>query len=474
MARFLIIEDDRFVGKMLSKKITRMGHEASWADTLQSGVESSCRTPFDIVLLDVGMPDGNGIEALPRILSSPYHPEVIVMSGLVNAEDAEAAIQNGAWDYVQKEEIQDKYSQLLQHTLLYHRQNQASTRSGGSLDLEGIIGSGEALRACYQTVAKAARSNANVLIYGATGTGKELFARAIHNNSERRKENLVVVDCAALPETLVESLLFGNVKGIYTGADRNREGLVAQAHGGTLFLDEVAEMPLSIQKVFLRVLQERKYRPVGGNKELLSDFRLIAATNRNLVEMVADGLFREDLLYRLRAIQLNLPPLNARRDDIESLVRHFTNKICKRMGMAPKELSPDFTDALVRYEWPGNVREMINAIETAVASACHHQKLFARHLPDAIRLHVIRSTLPQNSHPLDIMDIRQDLNPQSKLPSLKEYRKIAAASAEKEYLRALLLQTRNNIKTALKLSKLSRSRFYELLKEHNLTSPSAY
>ena len=190
--------------------------------------------------------------------------------------------------------------------------------------------------------------------------------------------------------------------------------------------------------------------------------------------MVADGLFREDLLYRLRAIQLNLPPLNARRDDIESLVRHFTNKICKRMGMAPKELSPDFTDALVRYEWPGNVREMINAIETAVASACHHQKLFARHLPDAIRLHVIRSTLPQNSHPLDIMDIRQDLNPQSKLPSLKEYRKIAAASAEKEYLRALLLQTRNNIKTALKLSKLSRSRFYELLKEHNLTSPSAY
>jgi two-component system NtrC family response regulator len=469
MARVLIIEDDRTVGKMLSQKIVRLGHEASWSDTLQQGVESSFRSPYDVVLLDVGMPDGNGIDALPRILSSPFHPEVIVMSGLANARDAEAAIQNGAWDYVQKHDIHDKYAQLLQRTLLYRKESRR--HSGENLNLGGIIGTSEAMRACHRTLAKAARSDTNVLISGTTGTGKELFARAIHNNGDRRRENLVVVDCAALPETLVESLLFGNVKGIYTGADRARDGLVAQAHGGTLFLDEVAEMPLSTQKVFLRVLQERKYRPVGGQKELSSDFRLIAATNRDLDQLVQAGLFREDLLYRLRAIQLDLPPLKARSGDIELLAQHFTDRICHRMAMAPKKLSADFMDALLLYEWPGNVREMINSIETAVAAASDHQTIFARHLPDAIRLHVVRSTLPRTCQPEKTWTIHPNLAPGKKIPSLKEYRRMAAANAEKEYLNALLLQTRNNIPTVLQLSRLSRSRFYELLKEHNLGAP---
>ncbi len=471
MARVLIIDDDQSVGKMLTRKITRMGHEAQWSDTLQEGVESSCRTPYDVVLLDVRMPDGNGIDALPRILGSPFHPEVIVMSGLANIRDAEAAIQMGAWDYVQKQDVEARYDLLLQSSLQYRRQSRAGKQPLSGLELEGIVGHSEAMRVCHQTVAKAAHSNANALICGATGTGKELFARAIHNNSERRKENLVVVDCAALPETLVESLLFGNVKGIYTGADRAREGLVAQAHGGTLFLDEVGELPLSMQKVFLRVLQERKYRPVGGRQELFSDFRLIAATNRNLDEMAAAGLFRRDLLYRLRAIQLDLPPLSGRRDDIEALARYFVAKICQRMGVAPKELAIDFTDALLLYEWPGNVREMINALETAVASADDHRKLFARHLPDAIRLHVVRSSLAEACRPMQILAGRQGLDGRNEIPSLKEYRKQAAANAEREYLHTLLLQTRYNFQSALQLSKLSRSRFYELLKEHNLNLP---
>jgi two-component system NtrC family response regulator len=270
----------------------------------------------------------------------------------------------------------------------------------------------------------------------------------------------------------VESLLFGSIKGIYTGADRTREGLVAQAHGGTLFLDEVGEMPLPIQKVFLRVLQERKYRPVGCQEELTSDFRLIAATNRNLDEMVQSGLFRKDLLYRLRAIELDLPSLDERREDIKTLAQHFVAKICRRMGVSTKELATDFTDALLLYEWPGNVREMINTIEAAVASADGHPKLFARHLPDAIRLHVVRSSLPQSSKPMQSQAARQSLNPQEKIPSLKEYRKQAAANAEREYLHTLLIQTRNNINPALQLSKLSRSRFYELLKTHNINLPS--
>jgi two-component system NtrC family response regulator len=472
MARVLIIDNDRLIGKTLSKKIMYLGHDATWSDTLQNGVEASCRSPYDVVLLDVGMPDGNGLDALPLILSSPFHPEVIVMSGLANIQDAEIAIKKGAWDYIQKQDIDERYVLLLQQSLQYHQETSARLQPAGKLNLEGIIGRSDAIQKCHQTVAKAACSNANVLICGATGTGKELFARAIHHNSNRHKKNLVVVDCAALPDTLVESLLFGNIKGIYTGADRTREGLVAQAHGGTLFLDEVGEMPLSIQKVLLRVLQERKYRPVGGQKELTSDFRLIAATNRNLDEMVQSGLFRKDLLYRLRAIELDLPSLNERHEDIKVLAQHFVAKICRRMGVPTKELATDFTDALLLYEWPGNVREMINTIETAVATADGLPKLFARHLPDAIRLHVVRSSLPQPSKPMQSLAARQSLNPQEKIPGLKEYRKQAAANAEREYLHTLLIQTRNNINLALQLSKLSRSRFYELLKTHNLNLPS--
>ena len=470
MARVLIIDDDHLVGKILCKKIMRMGHDAAWSDTLEKGVEISFQTPFDVVLLDVRLPDGNGIDALPKILCSPYRPEVIVMSGLANANDAEAAIHNGAWDYIQKEDMDEKYCLLLQHTLQYREETKANVPAP-DLKLEGVIGGSKVMRECYQTVAKAAQSTANVLISGATGTGKELFARAIHNHSNRRKANLVVVDCAALPETLVESLLFGNVKGIFTGADRARDGLVAQAHGGTLFLDEVGELPLSIQKVFLRVLQEREYRPVGGQKELPSDFRLIAATNRNLDEMVQCGRFREDLLYRLRTIQLDLPQLKDRRDDIKDLAHHYVAKICRRMDVAVKELASDFVDAMLLYDWPGNVREMVNTIETAIASADGHQKIFSRHLPDAIRLHVVRSSLRQPTQPMEYIADRYELNPQNKIPSLKEYRKQAVAMAEREYLSRLLIQTRNNINNALQLSNLSRSRFYELLKTHNISAP---
>lgn len=469
MAHILIIEDDRTVAKYLSQKIVRLGHEATWSETLRNGVETTHHMPYDVVFLDVRLPDGNGIDAIPQILGSPFKPEVIVMSGLPNMEDAEAAIQKGAWDYIHKPDMDGKYIMLLQRTLQYREAVRNKRQQPFALRLDGIIGSSGAIQACLQSVAKAAHSNANVLIAGATGTGKELFARAIHNNSDRRKGNLVVVDCAALPETLVESLLFGNIKGIYTGADCSRDGLVAQAHGGTLFLDEVGELPISIQRVFLRVLQERRYRPVGGQRELISDFRLIAATNRDLDTMVAEGRFREDLLYRLRSIELQLPALKERREDIKPLVEYYAAKICHRIGAPQKELSADFLDAMSLYDWPGNVREMVNTIETAIASADNCQKMFARHLPDTIRLHVVRSSLPQPSEPIATITARQGFNSQKKIPSLKEYRKRAAADAEREYLHALLVQTRYNVNDALRLSRLSRSRFYELLKTHNLT-----
>jgi two-component system NtrC family response regulator len=311
-----------------------------------------------------------------------------------------------------------------------------------------------------------------VLISGQTGTGKEIFARAVHTNSLRSNASLVVVDCAALPQTLVESLLFGHEKGVYTGADKAREGLIAQADGGTLFLDEIGELSPEIQKVFLRVLQERKYRPVGGRRELPSNFRLVAATNRNLDEMVADGKFRKDLLYRIRTTHIALPPLRDRSGDIKKLTTHYLSVISERSGKGCKGMAPDFMETLNAYTWPGNVRELINAMEAAIANAEPETTLYARHLPQDIRLRVIRSTIESHQDRSVSVDAAQPLNAdvfKPRLNTFKAFRKTALFKVEKQYLQALLDQSQNNLDKSLDISGLSRSRLYDLLKQHNLS-----
>jgi two-component system NtrC family response regulator len=464
MANILIIDDDRTICETISNVVTRIGHHATSASNLQEGVEAALSGRFDVVFLDVRMPDGNGLDQLPKIQRVPSSPEVIIITGFGDPEGAELAIKHGAWDYIQKPSTVEGIRLPLIRALQYRKEKE-DRKLSLPLKREGIIGNSFRMRECLEFLGQVASSEANVLITGETGTGKEIFALAIHQNSLRASRNFVVVDCAALPENLVESILFGHEKGAFTSADKPQEGLMFQADGGTLFLDEVGELPLSIQKNFLRAIQERTFRPVGGRREVKSDFRLIAASNRNLDEMVERSQFREDLLFRLRSFAIDLPPLRERIADIKDLVMHYMPALCERYGIEPKEFSPEFFDILGSYHWPGNVRELINALERALITARHDRILFPKHLPTHIRVHLVRSSL-REQYPAKV-------NPNDSLklfPGLQDVREKAVAGAEKKYLKDLILFTKGDIKEACRISGLSRSRLYLLLKKHHIST----
>ena len=463
MANILIIDDDPLICETIGNVVKRMGHEAACAYSLKEGLEMIGSRLTDVVFLDVRLPDGSGLEALPQFQSAPSLPEVIILTGYGDPDGAELAMRHGVWDYIQKPSSVDALILPLVRALQYREEKKAK-QAALPLKREGIVGSSTQMTRCLDLLAQVANSEANVLVTGETGTGKELFAVAIHQNSRRAHKNFVVVDCAALPETLVESILFGHEKGAYTGADRPRDGLILQADGGTLFLDEVGELPLSVQRSFLRVLQQKKFRPVGGKNEIQSDFRLIAASNRDLDQMVGQTRFREDLLFRLRAFMIEIPPLRERKEDIRDLLSHYTVELCDRYRTERKDFSPEFMDLLLNYPWPGNVRELIHALERTLISARNERVLFPKHLPTHIRVQVARSSVgekePESS----------SLAPSPRtFPTIQEMRDRVVDEAERRYLHDLLSFTRGNIQEACRISGLSRSRFYLLLKKYKIS-----
>jgi two-component system NtrC family response regulator len=468
MARVLIIDDENMMCKMLSAMVQGQGHEAVCAQTLAEGLQQSTLRGFDVVFLDVGLPDGNGLDAIPPLRALPQAPEIIIITGSGNPDGAELAISQGAWDYIEKTSSVSQMALPLTRALQYRQEKQAYGRPV-ALKLEGIVGASPPLRDCIDLLAQGATSDINVLISGATGTGKELFARAIHLNSSRGAQNFVVVDCAALPENLVESALFGYEKGAFTGADRAATGLIAQAHGGTLFLDEVGELPGSMQKAFLRVLQERSFRPIGGKREIASDFRLVTATNRDLEKMVEQGKFRQDLFFRLRSLVINLPSLKERNGDLVDLAWYHTGRLCKRYGLAPKGYSPEFLQYLSAYDWPGNVRELVNVLETALSAAHQEPILFPQHLPAYLRTKLARAAVHQK--PAAVAAANGKNSPPVELSPLDAVRKTALAQVEKNYLQELMQQAKGNIQLACQVSGLSRARLYSLLKQYDI-SPS--
>jgi two-component system NtrC family response regulator len=461
MAKILIIDDDQMLCDVLTAKLRGMAHETVCALTLEDGLRKTAEDSFDVVFLDVRLPDGNGLDGLPAILKSFSAPEVIIMTGRGDPDGAEIAIKNGAWDYIEKPSSLNTMILPLVRALQY-REIKRLKKPAFDLKRNGMIGESPRMHACLDQIAQAADTDANILISGETGTGKELAARAIHSNGRRSHKNFVVLDCASLSETLVESMLFGYEKGAYTGADRAHDGLIRQADGGTLFLDEVGELPFSMQRSFLRVLQERRFRPLGAKQELESDFRLIAATNRDLNLMVRDGSFRSDLLYRLRAFSIEIPPLRERAGDIEELAVYHLMKICVRYGTDIKVFSPELLDMLRVYDWPGNVRELVNTMERILAVARHESTLFRKHLPEAIRIKVARSSLHGDKHNQTV----GPAPPDDHLPLWQVYRENALIRIEKQYLQNLLNLAGNDIKKACEISGLSRSRFYEILKKH--------
>lgn len=462
MAKILIIDDDKLFCEGLAQALSVEGNEIHSAHTIEDGQRLALAGFFDVVFLDVILPDGNGLDYLSKIRSAPSEPEVIILTGGSMPDGAALAIGSGAWDYIQKPFPLNAIKLHLMRALQYREERQAR-KAPKSLRIDAIIGSSSPMKNAYDLLSEASSTDVNVLITGETGTGKELFAKAIHDNSRRARESFVVVDCAAIQETLIESILFGHEKGAFTGAVHSHEGLIRQADKGTLFLDEVAELPLSLQKVFLRVLQEHRFRPVGGQKEVESDFRLIAATNRDLANMVREGTFREDLFYRLRAHTVPLPALGSHKEDILPIAIHHMEKICKRSGLEMKTFSPDFIEALLSYHWPGNVRELVNATERAISAASATTTLFKIHLPREIRI-----SLANGPEPAQSKKTMPPQKPAKKFPNLKDLRETTYASVEKQYLRDLIIHTGGDIALASGLAGLSPRRLYELMQKHNI------
>ena len=479
MANILIIDDDPMVRDALTVQLKSLDHRPMVAEALADGLEMVSSGAFDLVFLDVVLPDGNGLEAIPTVRRAPSKPEIIIITGEGNTAGAKLAIDGGAWDYIQKPFSKQEIALQLTRALDYRASKKALKESSlVTLKRPEIIGDSPQLNARLDIVAQCAKSDANVLIAGETGTGKELFARVIHNNSLSPDGNFVVVDCAALPEQLVESVLFGHVKGAFTGADRDREGLIKEANGGTLFLDEIGELPMSIQIKFLRVLQERRFKPVGGTREIQSRFRLIAATNRNLDEMVKAGRFRNDLLFRLRTFFIALPSLRICKQDIRDLTLYYIDKLCRHHDLENKGFVPEFMEFLETYDWPGNVRELINTLEKAILAESATPTLYPMHLPDNIRLKYIQSSMAQKKvktgkqdsdlEPSQTGNTSIPLNLSQPLPSLKNIRDLVNEQVESLYLKNLMLSAQGDLDKASEISGLSKPRLYVLFKKHNI------
>ena len=366
----LIVDDEESVRDSLYNWFIDDGYQVDCAENAKLALELLDQREFDIVLADIKMPGMDGMELHRRIKTLPNEPVVIIMTAFASVDTAVKALKEGAFDYVTKPFDPDDLSHLIRNAatqVLLRKENMNLKEKMTTLvDVEDIVGESEALRKVLEQVERVAPSNSSIIITGESGTGKELVARAIHSNSSRKYFPLISVHCGALTESLLESELFGHEKGAFTGAAFNRKGRFEMADGGTIFLDEIGTISPKMQIELLRVLETRTFIRVGGNKEITSDFRVICATNRDLKEMVKNGKFREDLYYRLNVVNIRIPPLRERIEDIPLLVNHFIRKYCTSMSRDAITVEPAAMRHLEAFEYPGNVRELENMIERAI------------------------------------------------------------------------------------------------------------
>jgi two-component system response regulator PilR (NtrC family) len=370
-ARILVVDDERSMQEFLEIFLRDEGYHVALAGGLREALGQLEADEFDLVISDIQMPDGSGLEVLRAAQASSPETLVIMITAFASTETALGAMKEGAYDYITKpfkvDEIRIVVEKALEKKVLASENRRLKHELRGQLRDRSMIGTSSAMQRVFDFVQQVAETRANVLISGESGTGKEMVARAIHAAGERRDRPFVAVNCAAIPENLLESELFGHVKGAFTGAVQNKEGLFEAAEGGTLFLDEVGELTLPLQVKLLRVLQDKTVRRVGGTTDRQVDTRLITATNRRLEAEVAADRFREDLYYRINVIEIPLPALRERRDDIPLLVAHFIEKYDRELGKQVERCTPEVMELLLQYPFPGNVRELENVIERAVA-----------------------------------------------------------------------------------------------------------
>ena len=448
--KILVVDDEPSHCKMLEAVLSAEGYEVVHAADGAEAVAEVEKRFFDLILMDIRMQKTGGIEALRAIKEiSPGIP-IIMMTAYASVETAVAALKSGAYDYLTKPLDIDELKIMLTHALQHHRLEQENLQLREQLDdrfdFSSIIGSSTSMKKVFETVALVAPTEVTVLICGESGTGKELVANAIHLNSPRGERPFIKVNCAALPEPLLESELFGHEKGAFTGAVSRRKGRFQLAHGSSIFLDEIAEMAPATQAKILRVLQERSFEPVGGSETIQVDTRVIAATNRNLEEEIRAGRFREDLFYRLNVVQIEVPPLRDRREDIPLLADFFIKHYAEKNRRHIKGLTPRALDLFMRHEWPGNVRELENVIERAVIMA-RGDMIAHDALPEAIQA----LGPPAGVTPIDLRTGR----------SLKE--------VEKEMILRTLAESGGNRTHAARILGISRRTLQLKLKDYGIT-----
>lgn len=438
-AQILIVDDDEVTRRLLREVLQKEGYSVELADSGEAALKLMYAQKFSIILSDIRMAECSGISVLLESKKCQPEPAVILMTGFGSLEGAIEAIQQGAFDYVSKpfkmNDLKLIVSRALKHwNSLQMRSSASSPLMQLDLRQKAIIGKSPRIVEVYKILARAALSSSTVLIVGESGTGKELIARAIHDNSIRKKERFIALNCGALSENLLESELFGHVKGSFTGALSDKKGLFEYAEAGTLFLDEVGDVSPALQVKLLRVLQEEEFRPVGSNQTKKSCTRVIAATHRDLESLVRQGKFREDLYYRLKVISIELPPLRERVEDLPDLVEYFLLKYSKKNQKMVSHISSDAMALLKMYSWPGNIRELEHAVESAVAMS-NTSVLFSEDFP-----HEMSKASP---------DRQTQLNAQSSLEQL-----------ERQHILKVLEETRFNKSKASELLGIDRATLY--------------
>ena len=384
-AKILIIDDEPKIAGILQRVLSREGYDVEITHDSEHGVGLMKTATFDVILSDLKMPRMDGIEVLKHARTLQRNADFIMMTAFGTIETAVSAMKLGAFDYIIKpfpmDDLKNMLKRLLETKSIKEEEREPEPGAFEMTQFDNIIASSEAMNQVLKRAAKVAQSNVSVLLLGESGTGKEILARAIHSSGKRSNKPLVTVNCGAIPETLLESELFGHIKGSFTGAGETRPGLFKTADCGTIFLDEVGELPLSLQVKLLRVLQEGEFYPVGGSQPTKVDVRVIAATNRDLEKAVEQGTFRSDLYYRLNVVPIAVPPLRERREDIPRLIEHFLKKY--QVGDMPLEIEKEAYDLMMNYDWPGNVRELENAVEHA-AVLCEGSRITKDDLPLAL------------------------------------------------------------------------------------------